>query len=68
MEEPQDEIMEEVFAHLPEEDVEMREEIAMEEGMRLLYIFSDLYDMKKRAGFVDGFLRCHLPVLSKNTC
>ena len=28
----------------------------------MLCIFPDLYDMKKRAGFVDGFLRCHLPV------
>ena len=32
MEEPCDEIMEEMFAHLPEEDVEMREETAMEQG------------------------------------
>ena len=32
MEEPHDEIMEEASAHLPEEDVEMREEFAMEEG------------------------------------
>ena len=32
MEEPRDEIMEEVFTHLPEEDVEMMEETAMEEG------------------------------------
>ena len=34
----------------------------------MLYIFSDLYDIKKRAGVLNGFSRCHLPVLSKNTC
>ena len=29
----------------------------------LLCIFPDLYDMKKRAGFMKGLLRRHLPVL-----
>ena len=32
MEEPCDEIMEEIFERLPKEDVEMAEETAMEEG------------------------------------
>ena len=29
--------------------------------------FPDLYDMKKRARFMKGLLRRHLPILSKNT-